>query len=203
MKKKALVLAGGLPQIKLINELKSRGYYVILVDYSLSPIAERFADKFYRESTLDVPMVTQIAIKENADIIITCCTDQALSTVSSVSAKLGLPCYIDERTGLSVTNKKEMKSILYANRIPTSRFVITDNSDIDIDLKYPVVVKPVDCNSSKGVTKVYSESELKQTISDSISYSRGKNAIVEEYVEGKEVSVDAFVVEGKVHLLCT
>ncbi|MCR4895653.1 MAG: ATP-grasp domain-containing protein [Lachnospiraceae bacterium] len=201
--KKALVLAGGLPQIELINELKQRGYYTILADYSVRPLAEKYADKFYRESTLDIPKITEIALEEKADMIISCCTDQALSTVAVVADKLGLPCYIDEQTGWNVTNKREMKRIFKENGIPTAPFVITDTEDVNVEMKYPLVVKPVDCNSSKGVVKVYRAEELKEAIKGSLAYSRDNKAIIEEFVDGEEISVDAFVTDGKVEILCT
>ena len=109
---KALVLAGGLPQIELIKRLKQRDYYIILADYTNHPIAESYADKFYQESTLDVEAMRKIAVSEKVDLIITVCTDQALNTVALLSEELGLPCYIDAVTGRNVTNKKYMKAIM-------------------------------------------------------------------------------------------
>ena len=75
---KALVLAGGLPQIALINELKKRGIVTVLADYFENPVAKEYADIFYRESTLDVEAITRVAKQEKVDFLITVCTDQAL-----------------------------------------------------------------------------------------------------------------------------
>jgi biotin carboxylase len=201
--KKALVLAGGLPQIELIIQLKRRYYYSILIDYTAHPIAENVADKFYQVSTLDVEKVRTIAKIEKVDLITTCCTDQALATVSLLSQELHLPCYISAELGKVVTNKRYMKQMFLANQIPTAEFVVVENEDQKIELKFPLVVKPVDCNSSKGVIKVYNSNQLKQAVSKATSYSRSKLAIVEEYIIGKEISVDAFVIDGKVNILCT
>lgn len=201
--KKALVLAGGLPQIELVNELKNRGYYTVLVDYSDHPIAESAADKFYKESTLDIDMVRRIAINEHVNMIITCCTDQALATVSLLAQELNLPCYINKKTGQAVTNKQYMKSIFVENGIPTARFVIAEDLECSIDFDFPMVVKPVDCNSSKGVEKVFNEAQLRAAIMHAISYSRTHKAVVEEFIEGKEISIDAFVTGGRAEILCT
>ena len=89
--KKALVLAGGLPQIELIKELQQRGYYVILADYYENPIARDYADRFYQKSTLDIEAMRTIATTEKVDMIITCCTDQALAVVSKLAEELDLP----------------------------------------------------------------------------------------------------------------
>ena len=87
---KALVLAGGFPQIALIKELKSRGYETVLADYYAEPVAKPYADKFYQVSTLDIEAITKVARDEQVDFLITACTDQALLTVAKVSEDLGL-----------------------------------------------------------------------------------------------------------------
>ena len=124
-----IVLAGGSDQIALINELKKRGHYTVLVDYFENPPAKIYADKHIVASTLDTDRVKEIAVSEKADLICTACTDQALLSVAKVSEELGLPCYISYQTGLNVTNKLYMKKVLVSNNIPTSRYVILDKMD--------------------------------------------------------------------------
>lgn len=200
---KIVVLAGGSDQIALIKELKKRGHFIVLVDYFENPPAKDYADKHIVASTLDVEKVKQITESEKADMVCTACTDQALLTVSYVSEKLGLPCYIDYQTGLNVTNKSYMKKVLQDNGIPTARFDIVKEPDENVinDFVFPLVVKPVDCNSSKGVKKVDSIDEYKMFVSEAISYSRTNSAIVEEYKDGKEISADFYIENGKAKLL--
>ena len=87
---KVLVLAGGYDQIKLIQELDSRGYEVVLVDYFENPPAKEYVSRHYMESTLDVEKVKEIAVSENVELILTACTDQALYTMAKVSEEMGL-----------------------------------------------------------------------------------------------------------------
>lgn len=201
--KKALVLAGGLPQIDLINELKGRGIHTILADYYENPIAKPYADQFYRVSTLDVEGITAVAKKENVDFLITVCTDQALLTVAKVSEDLGLPCYIDYQTGLNVTNKQYMKKVFQQYGIPTAKHVVMGTLDMTMlkEMAYPLIVKPVDCNSSKGVVKVNSDEELTRAFAKAVEYSRTDTAIVEEYIQGLELTVDVYVENGKATVL--
>ncbi len=201
--KKALVLAGGHPQITLIEKLKSRNIFTILADYYENPVARKYADKFYQISTLDVPAIKKLAIEENVDFLITVCTDQALLTVAFVSEQLGLPCYIDYQTALNVTNKSYMKKVFYDNSIPTAKYQIYEDFESvkSVDWKYPVIVKPVDCNSSKGVKKVNNIFELELAFNDAIHFSRTKTAIVEDYISGDELSVDVFVENGVAYVL--
>lgn len=202
--KKALVLAGGFPQIALIEELHKRGYQVLLADYNKEPVAKKYADKYYQVSTLDLESIEKIAREERVNFLITVCTDQALNTVSYVAEKLGLPCYIDHQTGLNVTNKAYMKGVFRNNDIPTADFCILDTLDLAkiTKLHYPLIVKPVDCNSSKGVKKVFTNDELKEAFDIAISLSRTNNVVVEEYIEGQELSIDVYVENGHANVLC-
>ena len=200
---KALVLAGGFPQIALIQELKRRNIEVVLADYNLEPVAKPYADKYYQESTLDVPKIKEIAVSEAVDFLITVCTDQALLTVAKVSEELGLPCYIDYKTALNVTNKQYMKDVFMRNGIPTSKYIILkelDESKIE-SFRYPLIVKPVDCNSSKGVRRCDTVEELREFFKEAAKLSRTDTAIIEEFIEGKELSADFYISDGKAALL--
>lgn len=200
---RALVLAGGFPQIKLIEQLKARGIYVILADWTEHPVAEKYADVFYRESTLDIESIENIAKKEKVDLIMTVCTDQALNTVAEVSERLGLPCYIDAKTGRNVTNKRYMKSVFQQYKIPSAKYCVCRlGESYPEEMNFPVVVKPVDCNSSKGVVKVNNLVEMKTAIEYAQRCSRTKDAIIEEFVDGVELTIDAIVENGVSTVLC-
>lgn len=200
---KVLVLAGGFDQIQLIKELKKRNNFVILADYYENPPAKEYADKHYQTSTLDEEAILKIAENEKVELIITACTDQALLTMAKVSEILKLPSYLSYKTALNVTNKLYMKDMFVKNNIPTSKYKIIHNvNEIEeLDLKYPLVVKPCDCNSSKGVTKVEKKDDILGAVKESINLSRSSNAIIEEFLEGIELSIDVFVQENDVKIL--
>lgn len=201
---KALVLAGGLPQITLIKELQNRGVTAVLADGSDNAIARPYADAFYKVNIFDIDAVRDIAEKEQVDFLITCCADQVLLVVAQVSELLGLPWYIDYETAKNVSDKELMKKVFVENNIPTSRYVVMNQLDMEQikDLKYPLIVKPVDAYSSRGVRKVMNEAELREAFDTAVEISRNKNAIVEEFCVGEEISVDIFVSDGKAHVLC-
>ena len=201
---KALVLCGGVPQIALIKELKRRGITTLLADMNENVGARKYADEFYKVSVLDVDGIEKLAKEQKVDFLITICADQVLQVVAEVSERLNLPCYIDFETAENVSKKSYMKTIFAQNDIPTSRFVIMDTFDTERinNLRYPLIVKPVDAYSSRGVTKVSSPDDLEAAFSNAVNISRSKNAIVEEFVEGEEISVDVYVEGGKAHVLC-
>ena len=120
---KALVLAGGLPQITLIKELQSRGVTAILLDGNENAIARPYADAFYKVNIFDIDAVKAIAVEEKVDFLITCCADQVLLVVAQVSELLGLPWYIDYETAKRVSDKELMKKVFaekYIDKDPRS-----------------------------------------------------------------------------------
>ena len=200
---KAFVIAGGVPQIELIKQLKSRGITTVLADGNPQAVARPYADIFYHVNIFDIPAIKEIAEKEKVDFLLTVCADQVLLVVAEVSEMLGLPCYIDYKTAQDVSDKIRMKKIFKESGVPTTDYVETDHLDLDAisHLRYPLVVKPVDAYSSKGVRKAENLDELRQYYTEAQQISRSGGVIVEEFFSGDEISVDAFVVNGKAKIL--
>lgn len=195
---KALVLAGSCPQIILISQLKDRGIYTILADNNPNAVARPFADEFVKVNILDFDAVKKVAVDKQVDFLIAVCADQVLLTVAKVSEELGLPCYLDYDTACKVSDKGYMKDIFQQHGIPSSKHAFMseiDDSKIS-DMQYPLVVKPVDAYSSKGVRKCCNREELERFFAEAAMISRSGVVIVEEYVEGSELTVDFEIVDG-------
>ena len=200
---KALVLAGSWSQVVLINQLKERNIETVLADNNPNATAVPYADKFVRANILDAEAIKKIAVDEKVDFLITVCADQVLLTVAQVSEELGLPCYIDYDTACKVSDKGHMKDIFSKNNIPTSKHAFMAELDMEeiSKMEFPLVVKPVDGYSSKGVRKATNLEELQQYFREAAQISRSGVVIVEEYVEGAEITVDFQVIDGKAYLL--
>lgn len=207
MIKKAIVLAGGNDQIALIKALRIRfpQIYIYLIDYAKNPVAKLYADEHLCISTMDIDAVFYAAKKYNVDMIMVACGDQPLPVMAYVSEQLNLPCYLSYEQTLNLTNKVRMKEMMRIHGIPTAAFKSyssIDNVDTS-DLQYPLIVKPADCNGSKGVRKIGNKTELLPFLKEAIDLSRTHTAIVEEYKSGIEISVDAYVKDGKAEVLMT
>lgn len=198
-----IVTPGAVPQIAMINELKNRGIHTILADMNPKAIARPFADEFYEVSAMDPDALVELAKKTKADFIVTCCADQVVLSVAEASEKLGLPCYIDYETAKKVSNKESMKRICDEFGVPTAHYVVMTVFDRDKikHLRYPLIVKPVDAYSSRGVKKCLNEEEVIAAFENAVNMSKTDSAIVEEYNEGFEISVDGWVEDGKANIL--
>lgn len=196
-----MVLAGGNDQCALIEEL--RRYFngeveIILADMSDKVKAIAYADKFIQVSTMDRPAVLKAAKEEDVDYILTACGDQPLSTMAYISEQLGTPTYLTEQDVRDLTNKRFMKDKMVENGIPTAKHIYIDKNwnGIMPDFEYPLVVKPVDSNGSKGVKKVFTSDELDASLKEAFSYSISGDVIIEEFKSGEELSCDFYVENG-------
>jgi len=199
--KKVMILAGGNDQIALIEELRryfNNDVEILLVDMSDKVRAIPYADRFLKISTMDKDAVLKAAREEKIDYILTACGDQPLSTMAYVATEMGLSTYLTEQDVRDLTNKRFMKDKMLLSGIPTAKHIYIDMSwDGKLpDFTYPLVVKPVDSNGSKGVKKVFSRNELETSLQEAFRYSLSGDVIIEEFKEGEELSVDIYV-EGK------
>lgn len=202
-KKVAIVLGGTNAHINLIKSLQQRGYFVFLVDYLENPVAKKFADKHIEKSTLDKEVVLEFAKKVKASLVISTSVDQANLTACYVAEKLGLPAPYSYKIAKEVTDKTLMKKKMIENNIPTARYIIFTSflNFKKSGLNFPVIVKPVDNNGSKGVRKANNLVELKKYLKLAIKASRTKKAIIEEFKEGDEFSIYCLIQNFKVNLV--
>ena len=197
--KTAIVLGGTVPHIDLVCQLKGRGYKVVLVDYSKEPPAKEYADEHIQESTLDGDAVLNIARGRRADLVISSSVDQANVVCCYVAEQLGLPHPYSYETALNVTDKVRMKAIMQDSGIRTSRHVSIESFDEikDHDLRFPIMIKPADSNSAKGIKKVENMLAAETAFDQAKKYSRNGMIIAEEYVDGIEISVYGYIHDHK------
>lgn len=199
----ALVLGGTAPHIALIQRLKARGYRAVLLDYLENPPARECADEHVRESTMDEEVVLSIARDRKADLVISACVDQANVTACAVGQQLGLPIPYSHSTALRVSNKVLMKEGMLKAGVETSRHIHarTVEDILGSGLRFPLVVKPADSCSSNAVKKIDEPAQVQGYFNDAVKASRTGTVVVEEFVEGREISVYAFVHQGKAEVL--
>ena len=99
------------------------------------------------------------------------------------------------------------KQELFVN--PISRFFCTwlgafplNRGAIDkIAIQYPAILKPSDAQGQRGIFLIRSQSEFESHFQDVVKYSREGKVIVEKYIEGPEVSVNGYMVNGVMRFL--
>lgn len=203
--KKALVLCATVPHTLLLEKLKQRGYYTLVADMNPGAPAVSYADEFVCISAFDKEAIAAYAEENGVDLVISCCSEQANSVCCYVGEMLNLPHPYSYETSLDVTNKGRMKKLFKQGGVTTSDFVLFKEVDelTGCQLPYPVVVKPVDAYSSKGVHKADNVEQLLEFARDALRVSRSGQGIVETYCPGVEIQVDCVAIRGKAHVLLT
>jgi biotin carboxylase len=96
-----------------------------------------------------------------------------------------------------------MKKMMISHNIPTAKyFKVRSIEELEgVDLRYPLIVKPTDSNSSKGVRRANTPEELVIFLSKALESGRKKEAIVEEFIKGREIGIDSIIIDGKATLV--
>ena len=206
-KKKIMILGASILQVPAIAKAKEMGFEVLAVDMNPNAVGFQFADKKLVISTIDIDAVVKAAKEEEIDAVMTLASDMPMRTVAAVCKELNL-VGIDEETALRATNKAEMRKCLKANGVPVPRFYKVSNEEEYIEkvkkFKTRFMVKPADNSGSRGVFLV-DDAQNEELISYAYKYSRENSrsgdVVVEEYMQGAEVSVETLSVDGECHII--
>jgi biotin carboxylase len=202
--KRIIVVGASDFQLPAILKAKEMGLYVGVVDFNPNAPGVAFADEYFNVSTIDQEGICLVAREFNADGIITLCTDMPMRAVAYTCEKLNLNG-VSQRTSLNATDKGVMIQQFEKDNIEHPSYVILrkgeDFKSIIKNLKFPLITKPTDNSGSRGVMLVKEIKELESAISYSSSYGRSGDVIVEEYMQGPEVSVEIMVIDGEAYVI--
>ncbi len=205
MKRKVLILGAAFEQVPAIKKAKELDYEVAVADFDPDAIGIPYADKYYNCSTIDPEGVYEAAKDFHAEGIFLIATDKPVKAFAYATTKLGLPGFTPE-IAENVTDKGKMAQILTNHNVAFPWYHTAETKQalkkIGTEITYPCIVKPVNNSASRGVVKVNNYEELISAYEYSSSYcSEGHEVIVEEYMEGPEVSVETVVINGNPYVI--
>ncbi len=199
--KKLAVLGASYLQLPLIKKATEMGVETHCFAWGEGAVCKEFADYFYPISVLDKEEILDVCREIGIDGIATVATDISVPTVSYIAQSLKLVGN-SVQSALASTNKVVMRKAFrqYGVKIPNFQEINTVE-DLANEYTFPVIVKPVDRSGSRGVAKVDEFSKLSDAVNEAISESITNTAIIEDYIEGKEVSVESISWQGKHYIL--
>jgi len=197
-KKKLVVIGANDFQNQLILKAKKRGFETHVFAWKEGAVGEKTADFFYPISITEKDAILEECKKINPDGIVSIASDLAAITVNYVAEKLGLTGNGMESAMLA-TNKYLMRKAFEKNGDPSPRNYRSDELTDEVlkELKFPLIVKPVDRSGSRAITKVEQIENLHSAIASAEEVSFEKKAMIEEYVRGQEYSVEYISYKGK------
>jgi len=202
-KKKILILGAGTWQVPHILKAKELGLITYVTDWSENAEGKKYADEFRcidlknKEATLAFARESQVdAIYTSADI--------GVQTAAYVAHHMQLK-YHSQEVALNATNKRSMRTKSEDLGISIPSYFSTDKLSEGIEkaeeIGFPVIIKPIDNFSSRGVSVVNSVEELSAAFEDSLNASFQGMVLVEEFMTGTESSVEALVKNGKPYIM--
>lgn len=197
MKKIAIIGASYL-QEPLVKKAREMGLFTLCFAWKDGAVCADICDKFYDISITEKEKILDICKKEHIDGIATIASDVAAPTVAYVANKMGLVGN-DYNAAVQANNKYLMRNAFMNAGVPCPQYkMVTSSEELSKnDFNYPLIVKPSDRSGSLGVTKVLSYNELVPAVEKAISCSFKKQAMVEEFIEGREISVEFISYNGK------
>lgn len=203
MKKLAIIGASYL-QEPLVRKAKEMGLYTICFAWREGATCADICDTFYPISIVEKDEILTICQKEQIDGICTIASDVAAPTVAYVANKMGLVGN-DYDAAVRANNKFQMRNAFMKADVPCPKYIMLTEEEILNsegheylqEFQLPLIVKPSDRSGSLGVTKVESTSAFSPAVEKAISVSFKKQAMVEEFIEGREISVEFISYKGK------
>lgn len=188
-----LVLGAGSAQTGLLEAARRRGLHVIAVDRDPGAPGLALADERAVLSSEDELGVERLARAREVDGIVSPGADWPVGIAARVAEKLALPHPIDGATAVLATTKSRQRDRLAAAGVPQPRLFAAD----DPALPFPCVVKAPDRQGQRGLTLVRERGELDAALALAVAESRVGAALVEELVDGPELTVNAVSLDGR------
>jgi len=205
--KRVLVMNGNYPDIRLIQFLKKLGYYVITSGNNPSLAGHRYADQYVCHDYSDYVGMLEVARDLDVDYVSACSDDFGVITAAYVAEQLGLPGHDTFLTARTIAEKNLFKKFAQENGLQVIPSIPFDDLETAIEYvrqaDYPIIVKPNDLNSGKGVSRADNEEESIAAVKLAFDKSRSKHIVVEPYVEGTQHSICTFLVNRKVKTYVT
>lgn len=202
MRKKLAIIGASYLQMPLVRKAREMGVESICFAWKEGAVCKDVCDRFYPVSTVDKEEVLRICREIGIDGITTIASDVAVLTVNYVAEKMGLIGNSDKYS-VYATNKYLMRQCFTEYEVPSPNYCLTEGDIPEIvnTFRFPVIVKPTDRSGSRGVKKVENVNGLQAAIKRACKESFQKKAIIEEFVEGREISVESISFEGHHYVL--
>lgn len=203
--KKILLLPGTKWQLNLARKIKERGFELYVVDPSNDAPCKMYADAFLESDIFDDEKVDNFIQRENIDAIISDECDIAMPVIARIGEKFHLPAISSEMVKL-YTNKYRMREFCREIGLKSPEYRLCKTKE-DVrhffrELDCSIIIKPIDCNASKGVYTINSESDIDKYFLKSLSYSRTEKVVLaERYINGTEFTIDGIKTPSKHYTL--
>ncbi len=184
--KRLLVIGGSMATYAIVQNAKEMGVYTIVADASDKGEAYKIADEAVQVSTADINGLARIVYEKQIDGIFCGPSEFNIQNTMKLAEKTGLRFYATKELWDKCGDKTSLKYYCKICNLPCiPEFSAEDEQTVSNipDDEFPLIVKPVDGCSSKGVTVCHNKNDLKKALSSAVNISASGNAIIEKYID--------------------
>jgi len=190
-----ITLAAGQSQLLLIQKAKALGYKIIAVDQNPDAPGFVWADEKLVMSTYDPQPITAALqpLKQRYRIcgVPNASAGPPIITAAYLCEALGIPALPPEKA-FQLVHKHALAALCESHQIPIPK-------TLDMTT-FPCVVKPsLSLRGKSGITVVDSANKLKSAYEAAKSLSQDDHVVIQEYIEGTDVTLLAMVFDGKLY----
>lgn len=202
--KKLLILGGVKLACDIVEQAHAMGAYVVVADYLENSPAKAVADEGVLINAVDADALVEYCLANNIDGVTTGFVDILMPVCYEVCKRIGKPYYATPKMLSMATNKIGFKEtcMQYDVPVPQTYFIGKEiPTEILSKIQYPVFVKPLDASGSRGAGVCNDQEELFAQFEEAVKFSGTDNAIIEDYIVGREFLLDYIAVDGEFRLL--
>ena len=188
---------------KLVQKAEDMGVETYVVDPYENAHAKKFSSHPVQMDCFDIEGICRIMQEESIDGILPGCADILVSVYEEVCRRLSKPCYVNRKLVEVFNNKKGLKEALRKHGLPVIEEYTPEEVRSDGFQGFPVFVKPVDNNSSKGMYIAEDRTSFEEAYVKALSFSRSKTVLIEAYKRCDDFLVGYFAQDGKVEAAYT
>jgi len=198
------ILVFGLSDLQksLIERCKAKGLFTVGIDPNPEAKCRNLVDVFEVVSGQDFEATLNVVKMHNVSAIITAATDKPLIMMARICEAIRFRFFSVE-TAIQSTDKLLMKQRFQEHNVPCANgFVLNNFKQLsDKILEYPLIVKPRDNSGSRGVIYCNNCEDLNNAIKVALQFTKKGNVLVEEFIEGKEYSVEGIHYRGETYII--
>jgi hypothetical protein len=172
------------------------GHNVTVVGSNPQDALAKSAIDYVQLDYSDIEKTNQLIAERNIQYLVPGCNDRSYLVCAELNKDGRFPGIDSLETATKINNKEQFRTFAALHNLPTPRVL----TRAEYGTRWPVIVKPVDAFSGRGVTVVREDikNEFSIAIDRAQTASPTKTCIVEDYVEGQLYSFTAFVQNGEI-----
>ena len=188
--------------VHAVKTIKEAGYEAIIINNNPETVSTDYtcSDKLYFEPLCTEDVLNIINLEKPLGVIATLGGQTAINLAASLKDRgvklIGTDCDAIERA----ENREAFEALLNELEIPRplgkAVTSIEEGIEAAAEIGYPVLVRPSFVLGGRAMQIVAKEKQLRQYLQTAVEIDEDKPVLVDKYIRGKEVEVDA-ICDGK------